>query len=78
MAGHAGRGKSAGDMRYLCNFFYRKMHNKKCLTLKMKVKVTEYNIRHGLIRWKLTTSGKATQAFFAISHHFLYILISKV
>ena len=34
------------------------MHNKKCLTLKMKVKVTEYNIHNSAIQWRISTSVK--------------------
>ena len=39
----------------------------KCLTLKMKVKVTEYNIHNGVIRWQISTSIKVIRRIFAIS-----------
>ena len=45
----ANRGKSAGEIRCPRNF-YSKCITSKCLTLKMKVKVTEYNIYNGAIR----------------------------
>ena len=53
---HAGRGKSAGNIRCPCNFIYSNCITKQFLTLKIKVKVTEYNIRLGHTRWKISTS----------------------
>ena len=38
--------------------FLSQMHNKKCLTLKMKVKVMEHNIHNGAIRWQISKSAK--------------------
>ena len=44
--GRAKRGKSAGDIRLPAQFVYSKCIARKCLTLKMKVKVIEYTIRN--------------------------------
>ena len=42
---------------------YSKRIIKKYLTLKMKVKVTEYNIHNGPIRWQMSTSIKSNEHF---------------
>ena len=62
--GRASRGKSAGDIRFLCNFFYSKCITRKCLTLKMKVKDKAYNIRNGPIRWQISTPIKIILEYF--------------
>ena len=61
----ASRGKSAADNRYLRIFFYNKCIIRKCLTLKMKVKIREYTNRNGPIRLKISTSVKVIS-----EHHF--------
>ena len=43
----------------------------------MKIKVKEYTIRNGLIRWQITASINVIRAFFASSHRFRDINISK-
>ena len=48
-AGRACRGKSAGRSAVFA-VFYNKCIKRKCFTLKMKVKVTEYNIHNGANR----------------------------
>ena len=47
MADPATRGKSAGDIHCQCTIFNCKCTTIKFLTVKMKVKVVEHNIRNG-------------------------------
>ena len=61
--GCASRGKSAGDIRCL-RIVYYKYVTRKCFTLKINVKVTEYNIRHGAIRWRISISINVTHDHF--------------
>ena len=51
-------GTSTVIARYLLQ-----MHNKKCLTLKMKVKVKEHNIYNGAILWQISDSIKDIRAY---------------
>ena len=55
--GRLRRGKSAGDITVIAQLL-SEMNSKKCLTLKMKVKVTEHNIRNGAIRLQISQSIK--------------------
>ena len=48
-------------------FFYTKCMTRKCLTFKMKVKITEYNVYNGVIRWRISTSVKVTRRIFLIA-----------
>ena len=66
MRGCASRDQSDGDIRCLRIFYsqYNQCVTWKYLTLKMKVKVMEYNIRNGKIRWKISTSIKVIRAYF--------------
>ena len=47
--------------------FYKKCITRKCLTLKMKVNVTEYSDRNGFIRWQISTSIKVTLEHFSLA-----------
>ena len=44
-----------------CPFFYSQCITRKCQTLKMKVKVVEYNISDGSILWQISTSIKKSR-----------------
>ena len=50
-----------------CTFFNSQCITRKCLTLKMKVKVTEYNIRNGSIRWQISFSIKVILEHFSLA-----------
>ena len=58
--GRASRGKSAGDNHRMRIFFYNKCTTRICLTLKMKIKVMEYNIHNVAIRWRVCKKSKST------------------
>ena len=47
--------------------FFNKCITRKCLTLKMKVKVTEHNIHNDVIQQRLLTSVKVIWRIFAIA-----------
>ena len=47
------------------------------LTLKIWVKVTEYNMRNHAIPWQISMSIKVATLFYAISHRFRYINVSN-
>ena len=50
-----------------------------CITcLKIKVKVTEYSIRNGVIRWRISTSVEVIRRGFAIVRPVSEILIFKI
>ena len=58
--------------------FYSKRISRKCLTLKLNVKVTEYTNRNGSIRWQMSISIKIIREhFFPSSPRFRDIHISK-
>ena len=61
-----------------CAIFYSKCITRTCLTLKIKIKVTEYNIYNSPIRWKISTSIKVILIIFASSRRFQNIHISKL
>ena len=50
-----------------CAFFVKQMYKKKCLMLKMKVNVTEYNIHHGANRWRISISIKVAHEHFSLA-----------
>ena len=50
-------------------FFYNKCITKKCFTLKMKVKVTEYANRNGHIPWQISKSIKVILENFCASSY---------
>ena len=56
-----------GDIRCLHNFFISDIIVRKSLTLKMKVKVTEYTIYNGLIQRQISTSIKVTLEHFSLA-----------
>ena len=58
-------------------FFYNKCITK-CLTLKTKVKVTEYNIHHDAIQCRIWTSAKVIWRIFAIAHIIFEILMFQI
>ena len=70
--GRASRGKYAGDIRCL-PIFYNKRITRKCLTLKTKVMVVEYNIRNGPIRWQISTSMKVI-----VEHYLLALAVFEI
>ena len=65
-------------IRCLHNFFNSKSITRKCLSLKMKVKITEYCNHNGPIRWRISTSIKVILEHVFVSYHrFLDIHISN-
>ena len=49
------------------NLFHNKCIKRKCLTLKVKDKVTDNNIHHGIIRWRMSNSIKITPEHFSLA-----------
>ena len=62
--GRASRGNSARGQPLSLSNFYCKYIRRKRLTSKIKVKVTEHNIRNGAMRWQIL---KSTSTAFTIS-----------
>ena len=50
-----------------CDIFYRKCKTRKCFTVKLKVRVTDYIIHNNAIRWRTATSEKVIWRILAIA-----------
>ena len=65
------------ESRQICRGHPLSLHNlyckfitRKCLILKIKVKVMEHNVRNGVIRWQISQCINVITHFYASSHRF--------
>ena len=74
--GHTNQGKSAVDIRCLHNFFHSKYITRKCLTLKIKVKIIKYIT--GPIRWQISNAIKVIVEHFLLDLTIFQIFTFKI
>ena len=75
--GCASWGKSVGWHPLSAKFFYSKCITRKCLNLKIKVKVIEYNIYIGAIYWQINLCKSHMTHFCDGAHRFQDINVSN-